>query len=48
MKHKLLLLTLLFSGGFLLTQAQTPSKKDKNEKEIKPNIDHVTVYLNSA
>src|SRR5688572_32048005 len=36
--------TLIALTGF----AQIPSKKDKNEKEIKPAIDHVTVYLNSA
>ena len=46
--HKIILFTYLFNEISLGSQAQIPSKKDKNEKEIKPNIDHVTVYLNSA
>jgi len=48
MNYKNGLLITLFSFGLLISEAQTPSKKDKNEKEIKPAIDHVTVYLNSA
>lgn len=38
----------ILSSITIYSFAQTNPKKDKNEKEIKPAIDHVTVYMNSA
>lgn len=46
MKNTLLAISILLSSTLAMTQPTV--KKDKNEKEIKAPVDHVTVYLNSA